>query len=405
MSAPTIRTNSIRTDLAVAPITIASLACLQPGIDPVFLTLLSTAHAVRPTDHGWIVGATQAGMAVGALVIWWAGHRLSRGIFVMAALGALIAALATTPHQPTGSLIAIRAAYGLAMGFLYTHSMSDATTGRPNGAYGGVFLLQLILSSLFAFLLPVVADMTSAQIALAALCAVPLLALMLVSLRKSAGWAAAVSTEPASRQRQPVPADGWALAVATFLFICSTMMVWSFTGAMATAARISDNVIGWAIAIGSIVGAITAVSVMRERPVVPLAVTGFLSGLSLLAPIAATRSGDPMLFVGAVILLNIGSTAIIIRGSGAASAQSGDALFRRFVACTHPLGMVAGPVTGSVLTSTMGEQGLPLGAFAAVSAGILVLVLAHMLGQRERDAWAFRPSAGNRISFRSVRNP
>ena len=54
-------------DRTIACIAAAALALLQPGIDPVFLTLLTAATGLDPSDHGWIVGATQGGMAIGAV--------------------------------------------------------------------------------------------------------------------------------------------------------------------------------------------------------------------------------------------------------------------------------------------------------------------------------------------------
>jgi hypothetical protein len=88
-----------------------------------------------------------------------------------------------------------------------------------------------------------------------------------------------------------VPVAGWALAAATFWFICSTMLVWSFSAALATRAGIADRTIGQAVAIGSVVGALTAVAVMRERLLVPLPVTALLSGLALASPVVLTVPG------------------------------------------------------------------------------------------------------------------
>lgn len=328
-------------------------------------------------------------MAVGSLIIWWAGSRMPRLAGPVAALGALLAAACTALVGSPEMLMDIRAVYGFAMGLIYTQAMSDAAAGRPNGAYGAVFLLQLILSSICALLLPAVADATSPGVALATLCAVPLLALLLSISRADIVPHLGLDLElPQQGERRPVPAAGWALAAATFLIICSTMMVWSFTGALAVQARISEDIIGGAVAIGSIAGALTALTVMREQPIIPLPVTGFLSGLALLSPIFATSLGGPMLFVAAVILLNIGSTAIIIRGSGMATAQSRDPLFRRLVACTHPLGMIVGPVIGSVATSLMGTAGLLTAAIATISAA----VGAFGISQRYRRLLQLQPA-------------
>ncbi len=336
-----------------ATILTASLGCLQPGIDPVFLTLLSSAHPVDPADHGWVVGATQTGMVVGSLVVWRAGGRLPLGVFLFSALLALFASLATVRVGQTATLLAIRASYGLGMGMIYTRAMSAAANWRPNGAYGAVFLIQLLLSTVIALLAPAVAQATDPSRALAALALAPLLALALILFTSRMDPPAARAAHAGViEQRHPILPSAWALAAASLLFICATMMVWSFTGALAIAAHIGEGVIGDAVAIGSIAGAITALAVMRERVLLPLPLTGLLAGLSLLAPIPAAASGSDTMFIASIVLLNIGSTAIIIRCSGMASARSEDPLFRRFVACTHSGGMILGPVTGSILTSS-----------------------------------------------------
>jgi hypothetical protein len=360
-----------------ATILTASLGCLQPGIDPVFLTLLSAAHPVALTDHGWVVGATQSGMAIGSVIVWRAGGRLSSGIFLLAALVTLLASLATAWTGTVAILFAIRALYGLGMGMIYTRAMSAAAAWRPNGAYGAVFLIQLLLSTGIALLLPAISDVGGPAQALAVLAFAPLLALALILFADRADKPVTRPPRTATaEERRPVSASAWALAMASLLFICATMMVWSFTGALAVAAHISGDLIGQAVALGSLAGAATALCVMREKPVVPLPLTGLLSGLSLLAPIAATTAGDATLFVIAIVLLNIGSTAIIIRSSGVASARSADPLFRRLVACTHPGGMILGPVAGSILTTFLGDAGLLGGAIVTITAGCLALLLA-----------------------------
>ena len=75
-------------DRTIACIAAAALALLQPGIDPVFLTLLTAATGLDPSDHGWIVGATQGGMAIGAILVWRGAH-LPAGAPALAALIAL----------------------------------------------------------------------------------------------------------------------------------------------------------------------------------------------------------------------------------------------------------------------------------------------------------------------------
>lgn len=365
------------TDRTTACIIAAALALLQPGIDPVFLTLLSAATGLAPSDHGWIVGATQGGMAIGAVLVWRGGARLPHGTPAVASLVALAASLLTPALEELEALVAIRGLFGVGMGIAYTHAMSMAASHRPTGAYGAVFLIQLLLSTMVALALPAIGDATGPAAALRLLALAPVALLLLAARSPSGGPAPARTLAPNERTAPPLHA--WALAAALFCFIAATMMIWSFAGALAMAAGMGDNVVGTAVAIGSLVGALTALAVMREHAVMPLPLTGLLSGLCLLAPLALTRPGEPALFILAIGLLNIGSTATIIRFSGlATSAADGSPLFRRFVACVHSLGMIAGPVAGSMLSDGFGAQGLVDGALATLACGCIALLVAAL---------------------------
>ena len=357
---------------------LASIGCLQPGIDPVFLTLLSAAHGFDSAWHGWIVTATQSGMALGSLATWRLGSRLPQSGFVAAALLAAFASLATAQigHFPT--IIALRCLYGMAMGVLYTQAMANAAANRPHGSYGAVFLIQLLLATVVALALPAIADFSGPRMALSVLAVAPMAALALVvSLSESSVRLTARTFLPAEQDNERTGAHAWAAAGSCLLFICSTMMIWTFSGGLAVAAGLSQDVIGDAVALGSLAGAVTAIVVMREKPVIPPPVSGVLAGLSLLAPIAATQSGGALAYVAAIVLLNIGCTAIITRTSGLASAASKGDLFRRFVACTHALGMILGPLTGSVVTALFGPASLLIAAICTITLACLLLLYAE----------------------------
>jgi len=376
-----MKTGQTRAFAGVATIGAAAIGCLQPGIDPVFLTILSAAHGLNPDRHGWIVGVTQGGMALGALVIWRYRSELPRSIAPIAACAALLWALLTASVSAFASLLLVRAAFGLAIGIVYTICMSEVAAHRPVAAYGAVFLTQLMLSTVVASALPYLSDIAGPQGALLALATAPLLAAALLLLPERDGPIPASASHRMAVARTSASPAAWALALATCAFICATMMVWSFTGALAMQYGFDEDMIGFAVALGSVVGAVTALVVMRETPVVPLPLTGLLSGACLLSPLIFAPLRIDWLFVGAIILLNIGSTAIIIRASGLATAAGGDPLFRRFVACTHPLGMIAGPVLGALLTQISGSAALEGGALATLACGSGLLLFAHKEAQ------------------------
>lgn len=348
----------------------AALGCLQPGIDPIYLTVLSDARPVPLEAHGLVVGFTQAGSALGALTVWRLGPVLPRWIVLAAAVLALLGSVAVVVADSLAWVLACRAGYGLAMGVIYATTMAAYAARRPNKAYGAVYLTQLILSTLVSLALPELMLAAGAKTALMAMALVPALALVvLVPFVRSASMIDGPSGVAAGRSA--VPAAGWALAAATFWFICSTMLVWSFSAALATRAGIADRTIGQAVAIGSVVGALTAAAVMRERLLVPLPVTALLSGLALASPVMLTVPGADGAYVASIVLLNIGSTAIIIRCSGLATATSRDSRFRVFVACTHSLGLIAGPLLGTAMMALFGRDGLLFGVALALAGGLL----------------------------------
>jgi hypothetical protein len=376
-------------DRLVGPaVVLASLALLQPGIDPVFLTVLSAAHGVPPEFHGWIVGATQASMALGSAAAWLLGARLPQRLFTVAALGALAASLATVHFSSSPALLGARALYGLCMGLLYTQAMARAANNRPSGSYGAVFLVQLVLSSGVALLLPPISDALGARAALLTLCLTPLVVLAThLSFPVALGTSRVPAAMRIDEHREPVSTQGWLYAGSALAFICTTMMLWSFAAAVAMGAGISDDTVGQAVALGSVAGALSALVVMRERSIVPPVLTGLVAGATLLAPLAMASAGDAS-FVFAIVLFNIGSTAIIVRTSGLAASVSRDALFSRFVTCTHSLGMIAGPVIGGLATWTWGSSGLVCAAVLTTATGCVLLGLASASPQRRRFAHA-----------------
>lgn len=353
----------------------AVMGCLQPGIDPVFLALASTAGTVPVAAHGGVVAATQGGAALGAMAVWRVGGRMGPRALVVAGLVAALASLSFAFSRNLATALSLRGIYGLCMGIIYATSMSHFAARRPSGAYGIVLLAQLLLSTVIALVLPELGRMIGSRAALATLAMVPLMAGAAL-----AGNAGSAATRPAAplpgNTVQSGPVARWAMAASTFLFICATMMVWSLSSALAAREGLSDAMVGQAVAIGSLAGAFTALAVMRETSIVPLPVTAVLAGLALVSPLLFTSLGPPTGFIGSIIALNIGSTAIIVRCSGLASAMAGDSRFRTLVACTHSVGLVVGPLCGSGLVAVLGWSGLMLGCFGIVAAGVMAVFVA-----------------------------
>ena len=356
----------------------AVAGCLQPAIDPVFLTLLTTASHVAAVNHGWIVGVSQAGSGLGALGVWLAAARLPRGIGVAAAALALVCALLTPFASGLGMVLVLRALFGLGLGAIYALAMAIFAARRPSGAYATVLLAQSLVATLLSLAMPMVAMRAGETLALGLLAVAPGLAMLAMLFIEHAPDRPDRPQEPS----QPVPLSAWSLACATFWFICATMMVWSLSGALAMRAGLSEAVIGDAVALGSLAAAGTALAVMRERVLLPLWLSALLAGAALLAPLVMTRPGAPDAFMLAMVVFNIGFTAMSIRCSGLASAMSRDPRFRMLVAATHSLGMAGGPMLGSVAMWILPGRGLLLGAGFAVAAGIASVVVARLVQPR-----------------------
>ncbi|MBT0667466.1 MFS transporter [Novosphingobium profundi] len=388
-----------RIGVVVPAILAGALALLQPGIDPVFLSLLSKAHALDPTLHGWIVSATQAGLAAGSLLSLLAGSRLPPYTFALAALLALAAALGTALSGEFATLVVLRAAFGLATGLIYTQALAHAARHRPTAAFAATFLLQLLLSMIAAIALPALAESFDARLALVGLALVPgaLLAILLLvpdPIGTHCEWSRAA--QDASVRRAEPAGSGFSLQIALLAgailgYVCATMMVWSMTGSMALAAGFSNATIGNAVSIGSLAGAVTALALFAERIRVSPKLTAVLCGLSLMAPVFATIHGHPLLFILGIIAFNIGSTAIVIRCSGFAASACRSTRDLRFVSCLQTLGMIAGPAIGSLSTMAASPGGPLLPAGAAIALACSALTIWHA---RERAMGTrFQPAA------------
>lgn len=368
-----------KTIAATAAPLAAVMGCLQPGIDPVFLMMLSQASRLPLSAHGLIVGGTQTGAAIGSLLVWRLGAALPHRAVVLASLMAFACSVATAMTDDVAAMIAVRSCYGLAMGIVYAYAMSAYAARRPTRAFGAVFLIQLIVSTLVSLVLPELERSAGAKVGLSALALAPATAFAALLLLTPPGASHDSETQTS---RATVPVAGWALAAANFWFICATMLVWSFAAALALSAGIADRTIGDAVAIGSIAGALTALLVTRERVMVPLPITGLMAGAALVSPILLTAPGADIAFIVSIVLFNIGSTAIIIRCSGLAAATTIDSRFRTFVACTYSLGLIAGPVLGTAMIALLGSGGLFAGVLFSLSAGVGSVMLATVSGYR-----------------------
>jgi hypothetical protein len=356
---------------------VAALACLQPGIDPVFLVLLSGNPAISLSSHGLIVSASQFGMMLGAVFYWRSPARIGRSRAAMLAAAALSLSLLTALADAVAALVALRALYGFSTGVLYTRGASAAAARNAPQAFGTIFLMQLLLSSLVAAVLPWVAGQAGTATGLALLALAPATILMLLLLARGTEAPAQPQSRFAGQKPSPNKAGSIAAAAALFLFICATMMIWSHVGAAAMEAGLDDGEIGWGVAIGSLSGAVPAMATSYLRGRFPVLLGGGASALAMVTPLLFRGSMDVTSFTIMMVLFNVGSTYVIIRCSALAVELNPTGFMRRAASAMHPAGMIAGPMIGFVAMRFNGATGLTEMAVVAVSAAMVALATAR----------------------------
>jgi predicted MFS family arabinose efflux permease len=342
----------------------AGLAFLQPGIDPVFLVLLS-AHAGTPlAHHGLVVGTSQAGMAAGALLAFLL-PRLTRTALMLAAAAGVVASLATVGATGFAAILAARALYGFTAGLLYAALLREATAAEPARGMGMIMFFQLVFATLVAVALPDVAALAGPGVALASLAAVPLANLLLLG-PDTAPHAAPPAPRADTLPWRPDPAG-----IAVFLFVAASMMVWSYVGAQGVAIGLSNHALGIAVASGSVAAGVSALAVARGAPLLPMLATGVLSALALAAPFATGTS--TLAFIAAMIVFNVGATYSVARYSALAIDRQDAA--RAAVPALHGVAMVAGPFAGAAAVAAGGYQALAAATLLALGAAVAALAL------------------------------
>jgi hypothetical protein len=338
----------------------AGLGLLQPGIDPVFLVLLSANSDVAPTSHGLVVGVAQAGMAAGALLVM--RSRQPAWLWLAGSAGT-IAALATVFADSLLAVLALRAVFGLATGMIYAAALRDATaTARaptPAHAMGTILLAQLALATLVALLLPVVANIAGPATALLCLAVVPITATWLLAPDRDA--------PPESFAEIGAPQHLSPAMVAVFLFVAASAMIWSHVGAGAIVAGFSNQIVGLAVALGSVAAGVAALVVARATPRLPLPASAALTGLAMAAPLLMT--GSAAAYVAAMIAFNIGATYAVARFSAVAIGQGE----RAVVAAVQAVAMVAGPLVGAAAVALGGAPALGFVAVLALAGAVCAI--------------------------------
>jgi len=351
---------------------VATLATLQPGIEPATLTLLALNHVCRPDHFGWIVGAGQAGMAIGAALCWRLDKLAGRNAALGAAATGVIGSLSLALSHDLISALFLRFILGVAMGVLLTRATAQAARYRPHHAIGTMLLAQQILSTAVMAALPIAGVAWGATAALATLAAGPLAMILLIGSDDAPVLPAAAGASAGEHAHVTAIRTGARRAMALVFGI--TMLAWSYMEVVGEELDLAPRVIGLTIAIASL-GSIPAGLLASLRPprYAP-SLTLLVAGSGIVAPLLIPDESDLWIYGAAMTLFNAGSTFAMIRClAWAMEGREADA-DRRGVLMVQCVAMGIGPAIGAL---TMSAGGLP--AIALVSSIGLVGAVTAML--------------------------
>lgn len=328
-------------------VAIGAAALLIPGIEPVFLDLLASAHGTALAEYGWIASADQIGMAIGAVMLTMFRRASSNIVATFAGVGALVTAALTVHDHGFAVLMVLRILYGACAGLLLGRSiLLLATRGQAERSLGAIFTFQLLAASLGALCLPVIAEHLTPRFALALLALAPLVMAAALLPDRATREAPLLEPRAASVSASITPAN-WMIEGALFLVLCAIMMIWSYVGALGEATGLNDQQVGIGVGIGSLFG-LVASGISSLRP--GMLATGpaiVAMSAAMAAPLLQFSAGaDFLIYLVALCLFNIGCTGATIVYS-AVVIEKGPTHGARRVPAIQAIGMIVGPAIGS----------------------------------------------------------
>ncbi|WP_174273101.1 MFS transporter [Sphingomonas bacterium] len=333
---------------------VATLAMLHAGIEPIFLAQLADRGAVSLASFGWVTGAGQLGFSAGALLCCRARFASRHPAALAAAMVGVAASLSLALARDLPSVLLLRLLLGLAMGLLFDRAAAAAAKERPHRTIGIIMLGQQFLATVVMASLSLVGARWGAATAIAMLAAAPLtIALLTLLEREEADAEPQCPPERACRAAVPPPPFSLLAAV---LLIATTMMVWSYIGAVGAGLHIDGAVAGLAIAAASLASAPAALLASFSAPRREPWITALVCGGGILMPLLLPATSGLTAYAGAMALFNAGSTFATIRFSAWAIALCSGAEQRRNVWFAQTLATAAGTPLGAM---AVGWDGLP----------------------------------------------
>lgn len=371
--------------IVVAAVFIAASALVLMGVQPILIGLYADHLHLTLSQNGWVIAAEQLGACTGAVIGYWLSTRVRwkasiTGACAVAAVANILTALAVD----IPALVIVRFTSGLATTLAYTvaiYCLGHART--PERAFGVVFVLQTVFMSIDAIMLPTVVKHLGYAVGIVSGSAWFVAAIM------AAQWLPKDAAPVAIRAPQQNAPDryyavGVGALIGSFLLELSVFAVWGFLERVGRRNGISDELIGYAIAIG-VLGGIpggllpAAVGARFGR----LKMVGAATVLLILSYAALVHELGWLSYSVWVTVLNLGWVLGIVYYMGLAVHNDPDGRFTRLLPFSQTFGTAVGPACSALATGK--DQLWPIFLIASFAA---VTGMATVLGaQATRTRW------------------
>lgn len=362
-----------------AAVFIAASALVLMGVQPILVGLYADHFHLTLSQNGWVIAAEQLGACTGAVLGYWLSTRVSWKTSIMGACAvAAIANILTAIAADIPTLLIVRFASGLSTTLMYTVAVYCLGHAKsPDRAYGVVFVLQTIFMSMDAMVLPTLVSHFGYVVGIVSGSGWFVAALM------TAQWLPGDQVRFASKSAQLHAADrsyavGIGALVGSFLLELSVFAVWGFLERIGRRNGISDELIGYAIAIGvlgGIPGGLFPATVGARFGRLKMVSAATL--LLILSYIVLAHKLGWMSYSIWITVLNIGWVLGLVYYMGLAVHNDPDGRLTRLVPFAQTFGTAVGPACSALATGRYRLGPIFLIGSLAAAAGLATVLVAQ----------------------------
>lgn len=364
---------------AAVAVFIAASALVLMGVQPILVGLYADHFHLTLSQNGWVIAAEQLGACTGAVLGYWLSTRVRWKTSIMAACAvAALTNILTSIAVGIPTLLIVRFGSGLATTLVYTVAIYCLGHAKsPDRAYGVVFVLQTIFMSIDAIALPTLVRHFGYVVGIVSGSAWFVAALM------TAQWLPRDTVRFTSRPKHERAPDrnyavGVAALVGSFLLELSVFAVWGFLERVGRRNGISDELIGYAIAIG-VLGGIpggllpAAVGARFGR----LKMVSAATLLLILSYVVLVHKLGWISYSVWITVLNIGWVLGLVYYMGLAVHNDPDGRFTRLVPFMQAFGTAVGPACSALVTGSHRFWPIFLIGSLAAAAGLAMVLVAQ----------------------------